>query len=79
MALTDTTCKNIKPNPDKAYKLTDEKGLYLLVAKSGGKWWRLDYRFNGKRKTLSLEPIQMLGIRWIHGHLPDAKWIRRKI
>ncbi len=54
MALTDTTCKNVKPNPDKTYKLTDEEGLYLLVAKSGGKWWRLDYRFNGKRKTLSL-------------------------
>ncbi len=54
MALTDTTCKNAKPKLEKAYKLTDEKGLYLLVAKSGGKWWRFDYRFNGKRKTLSM-------------------------
>jgi len=54
MALTDTTCKNAKANPDKAYKLTDERGLYLLVSKKGGKWWRFDYRFGGKRKTLSM-------------------------
>ena len=52
--LTYAACKNAKPNADKAFKLTDEKGLYLLIAKNGGKWWRFDYRFNGKRKTLSM-------------------------
>jgi integrase len=36
------------------YKLADEKGLYLLVQTSGGKLWRFDYRFEGKRKTLAL-------------------------
>ena len=54
MAITNTACKNAKPNPDKAYKLSDDKGLYLLIAKNGGKWWRFDYRFAGKRKTLSM-------------------------
>ncbi|ATD81032.1 MULTISPECIES: tyrosine-type recombinase/integrase [Desulfovibrio] len=53
MALTDTTIKNAKPK-DKDYKLTDEKGMYLLVARSGGKYFRLDYRFAGKRKTFAL-------------------------
>jgi integrase len=38
---------------DKPYKLADEKGLYALV-KPAGKYWRLDYRFEGKRKTLAL-------------------------
>jgi integrase len=28
--------------------------MYLLVKKSGGKYFRLDYRFAGKRKTLAL-------------------------
>ena len=28
--------------------------MYLLVVPKGGKWWRIDYRFEGKRKTLSL-------------------------
>lgn len=54
MALTDTKIKNSKPNPDKPYKLYDEKGLFLLIAKNGGKWWRFKYRFGGKEKLLSL-------------------------
>ena len=40
--------------PDKAFKLPDEKGMYLLVHQSGSKYFRLDYRFNEKRKTLAL-------------------------
>jgi hypothetical protein len=50
--LTDTVIRNAKPK-DKQYKLSDERGLYLLVLKSG-KYFRLDYRFMGKRKTLAL-------------------------
>ncbi len=53
MPLSDTAVRNAK-STDKPAKLADEKGLYLLVAPSGGKWWRLDYRFDGRRKTLSM-------------------------
>jgi integrase len=53
MPLTDSAIRNAKPK-DKAYKLTDGSGLYLLISPKGGKWWRMDYRFNGKRKTLSM-------------------------
>jgi hypothetical protein len=52
MPLTDTAIRNAKPK-SKQYKLYDEKGLYLLV-KESGKYFRLDYRFGGKRKTLAL-------------------------
>jgi len=38
----------------KPFKLADEKGLYLLVHPNGSLYWRLDYRFAGKRKTLAL-------------------------
>ena len=54
MPLSDTTIKNAKPLPDKSYKLPDEKGMYLLVHKNGSKYFRLDYRFTNKRKTLAL-------------------------
>jgi len=54
MPLSDTAIKNSKPQPDKDYKLPDEKGLYLLVHKNGSKYFRFDYRFNKKRKTLAL-------------------------
>ena len=51
--LTVTAINNAKPK-DKPYKLANEKGLYLLIQNSGGKLWRFDYRFDGKRKTLAL-------------------------
>lgn len=53
MPLTNTTIRNAKPS-DKARRLFDGGGLYLEVAPSGGKWWRLKYRFGGKEKRLSL-------------------------
>ncbi|MGZ8943746.1 MAG: tyrosine-type recombinase/integrase [Methylobacter sp.] len=53
MPLSDTAIKNAKPT-EKPYKMADEKGMYLLVHTNGGKYFRLDYRFAGKRKTLAL-------------------------
>ncbi|PTD96401.1 tyrosine-type recombinase/integrase [Pseudothauera lacus] len=53
MPLNDIAVRQAKPT-DKARKLADERGLYLLVQPTGGKLWRLDYRFDGKRKTLAL-------------------------
>lgn len=49
--LTDTSIKNAKPG-EKARKLSDEKGLVLLVNPNGSKWWRFRYRFDGKEKML---------------------------
>lgn len=51
--LTNTTCKNAKLR-DKAYKLSDEKGLYLEVMPNGSKYFRLKYRCGGKEKRLAL-------------------------
>jgi integrase len=53
MALTDTAVKNAKSD-GKTVKMFDERGLYLELSPSGGKWWRLKYRFDNKEKRLSL-------------------------
>ena len=53
MALTDIAVKSSKPK-EKAYKLSDSNGLYLLISPAGGKLWRYDFAFNGTRKTLAL-------------------------
>ncbi|MFI3221487.1 MAG: integrase arm-type DNA-binding domain-containing protein [Methylococcaceae bacterium] len=54
MAISDTTIKAAKPLPDKSYKLSDEKGLHILINPNGSKYFRLKYRFAGKEKTLAL-------------------------
>src|ERR1035437_2920707 len=54
MALTDTFVRNIKPAATTAgAKHRDGGGMYLLVT-TGGKYWRMDYHFADKRKTLAL-------------------------
>lgn len=50
--LKDVTIKYAKPE-DKP-RLNDGDGLYILIKPKGAKWWRFDYTFKGKRKTLSL-------------------------
>ena len=37
-----------------AYRLYDRDGLYVEVATTGSKYWRLKYRFGGKEKRLAL-------------------------
>lgn len=51
--LNNTQIKNAKAK-EKDYKLADGGGLFMLVTKSGSKYWRLKYRFNGKEKLLAL-------------------------
>lgn len=52
MALSVVAIKAAKSR-DKAYKLSDRDGLYLLVAPTGGRYWRMNYRYLGKQKTLA--------------------------
>jgi len=51
--LTDAALKNLKPK-SKAYKSTDRDGLYAYVSPGGAISFRYDYRFNGRRETLTL-------------------------
>lgn len=51
--LTDTKLKNLKP-AEKAYKVADREGLYVSVQPGGTVSFRYDYRFNGRRETLTI-------------------------
>lgn len=53
MGLTDTFVKQVKQVKSSGDKYSDGQGMYLLV-NAAGKYWRMDYRFLGKRKTLAL-------------------------
>ena len=50
--LTDIQVRNAKPTVTPR-KLGDARGLYLYLSPSGAKSWRFDYRFGGKRCTLT--------------------------
>ncbi|MEY4720026.1 MAG: hypothetical protein RL563_2644, partial [Pseudomonadota bacterium] len=62
MSLSDAACKNAKPR-GKPYKISDEKGMHLLVIPNGAKYFRFDYRFSGKRKTLALGVYPETGLK----------------
>jgi integrase len=51
MPLSDVKIRNFKPK-EKAYKVSDFEGLFVLVKVSGSKSWRFKYRIDGKEKLL---------------------------
>ncbi len=72
MALTDTAVRNAQP-AGKLQKRADGKGLYLLLAPSGGKWWRFNYRFGGKQKTLSLGVYPDISLKMARERRDEAR------
>lgn len=50
--LTDTEIKKAKVK-EKIYKLSDGQGLYIVIQKNGTKFFRFDYKFEDKRKSMS--------------------------
>ena len=74
MPLTHLKVERAKPK-EKQYKLADERGMYLLIHPKGGKWWRLDYRYQGKRKTLSLGTYPDVSIKVARKKRDDARSI----
>lgn len=62
MALTDISIRRIKPSK-KPIKMFDDRGLFLLVTPTGGKWWRFKYRFDGKEKQLSFGVYPDVGLK----------------
>jgi integrase len=72
MPLSDTAIRNAKAT-DKPYKMPDEKGMYLYVHSNGSKYFRLDYRFEGKRKTLALGVYPDIPLKQARERLYTAK------
>lgn len=71
MALTDIAVRNAK-FVEKPFKLADGEGMYLFV-NAVGKYWRLDYRFLNKRKTLSLGKYPVVSLAAARQKRADAK------
>lgn len=72
MPLTDTAIRNAKA-ADKDYPLRDGGGMYLIVKTTGAKWWRLDYRYLGDRKTISLGTYPLTSLLEARTRRDEAK------
>ncbi|RQS94621.1 MULTISPECIES: integrase arm-type DNA-binding domain-containing protein [Burkholderia] len=72
MALTDILIRNAKPS-DKPQKLFDGGGLFLYVTPSGGKLWRLKYRFGAKEKLLALGAYPAVSLKDARERRDDAR------
>ena len=53
MPLSDIQIRNLKPR-EKAYKVSDFEGLFVLVKPNGSKLWQFKYRMFGKERLLSI-------------------------
>ncbi len=58
---------------DKDYKLYDEKGLYLLVAKAGSKRWYMKYRHLGPEKKLSFGAYPEVSLKVARAKRDEAR------
>lgn len=72
MALTATEVKQAKPR-EKAYKLADGAGLFLLVNPKGAKYWRYKYRYGGKEKMLALGVYPEVSLKVAREKHQDAR------
>jgi integrase len=72
MPLTDTALRSARPGA-KPLKLFDGGGLYVEVAPSGGKWWRLKYRFDGKEKRISLGVYPDVSLKQARARRDEAR------
>jgi len=72
LELTDIQVRNAKPKAQQ-YKLTDGKGLYLLVTPTGGKLWRFDYKFKDKRNTLTFKTYPEISLLKARQSREDAR------
>ena len=62
MPLTDLSVRKAHAK-DKAYKLFDSGGMFMLISPAGGKLWRLKYRAGGREKLLALGTYPNLSLR----------------
>jgi integrase len=73
---SDATIRATKPH-DKPFRLNDGDGLYLLIRSEGGPkggwWWRFDYSFHGRRKTLSLGTYPDTGLQLARRKADEAR------
>ena len=74
MPLSDLKIRKLKQR-DKAFRISDGWGLYLLVRPTGTKSWQFRYQFMGKEKTLSIGQYPVVSLADARRKRDDAKML----
>jgi integrase len=75
--ITERFLSDLKPK-SKPYKVVDGQGLFLHVTPAGGKFWRVNYRFEGKQQTLTLGPYPGIGLKCARDFVAKVKGVLKK-
>lgn len=72
MPLTDSAVRNAQSR-EKPYKMADSQGLYIQIMPSGGKHWKMKYRFEGREKKLSFGEYPRVSLREARNRRDEAR------
>ena len=70
--LSDAKIRSLKPR-EKAYKVSDDRGLYLLANPNGSRWWRFKYYFGGKERGISLGVYPDVPLKYAREQREEAR------
>ena len=62
MPLTDARIRQAKPR-ERAWKLNDAHGLYLVIQPGGSQLWRFKFRIDGREQKLSFGPYPLVSLK----------------
>ncbi|MHB8813437.1 MAG: tyrosine-type recombinase/integrase [Steroidobacteraceae bacterium] len=70
--LSDAKVRSLKPK-EKAYKVYDDRGLYMVVNPNGSRWWRFKYKYDGKERGISLGVYPDVTLQYAREQLQEAR------
>jgi integrase len=76
MVLTDTAIRKAR-SQSKPVRMFDGAGLYLEIAPTGGKYWRLKYRVAGKEKRLAIGVYPEVSLKEARAKCDEARRMLR--
>lgn len=65
--------KKLNPNVLRKNKLSDGKGLFLILKSNGTKFWQFDFSFGGKRKSMSFGSYPTVSLKEARTKREDAR------
>ena len=70
--LSDAKIRSLRPK-EKAYKVYDDRGLYMVVNPNGSRWWRFKYKYDGRERGISLGVYPDVTLQYAREQLQEAR------